>query len=107
MHVQQTHAAAARSVLGGSGSTIWKPIAGSSQVYGASRVVQEGNAHLQARPAGGVCGSPRSHPAVLREQLFASPVELPQLWKAFPVPTYHVQAPIQAFYELYQVGVQP
>jgi len=34
-------------------------------------------------------------------------VELPQLWKAFPVPTYHVQAPIQAFYELYQIGVQP
>jgi len=34
-------------------------------------------------------------------------VELPQLWKAFPVPTYHVQAPMQASYELYQVGVQP
>lgn len=78
--------------------------------YGASRVVQEGNAHLQ----GQTCwvqfldhhGAVRP---VLREQLFANlaTVDRHRLWAAFPVPTYTVQAPIQACYELYQVGTQP
>ena len=110
-HVQQTHAAAARSVLGGSWlyhleayRRLFPP------VYGASRVVQEGNAHLQGQTCWGqFVDHHGAIKAVLREQLFATlaQVELPQLWKAFPVPTYHVQAPMQAFYELYQVGVQP
>jgi hypothetical protein len=73
-------------------------------------VVQEGNAHLQGQTCWGqFVDHHGAIKAVLREQLFATlaQVELPQLWKAFPVPTYHVQAPMQAFYELYQVGVQP
>ena len=46
---------------------------------------------------------------VLREQLFANltTVDMQRLWAAFPVPTYTVQAPMQAFYDLYQVGAQP
>ena len=110
-YVQQTHAAAAHSVLGGSWlyhleayRRLFPP------VYGASRVVQEGNAHLQGQTCWGQFVDHRGavRPA-LREQLLANlaKVDLPQLWEAFPVPTYNVQAPIQAFYDLYQVGTQP
>ena len=45
----------------------------------------------------------------LRAHLFAhlATVDLLRLWAAFPVPTYTVQAPMQAFYDLYQIGGQP
>jgi hypothetical protein len=110
-YVQHTHAGAARSVLGGSWlyhleayRRLFPP------VYGESRVVQEGNAHLQGQTCWGQFLD--HHNAVrpaLREQLLANlaTVDVQRLWKAFPVPTYHVQAPIQAFYDLYQVGAQP
>src|SRR6266568_5158600 len=79
-------------------------------VYGASRVVQEGSAHLQGQTCWGQFVDHRGavKPA-LREQLFANlaTVDLPRLWAAFPVPTYTVQAPMQAFYDLYQIGAQP
>ena len=109
-YVQQTHAEAAHSVLGGSWlyhfeayRRLFPP------VYGASRVVQEGNAHLQGQTCWGQFLDHREaiRPG-LREQLFANlaKVDIPRLWEAFPVPTYTVQAPIQAFYDLYQVGAQ-
>jgi hypothetical protein len=110
-YVQQTHAAAATSVLGGS----WLYHLDAYRrlfplVYGASRVVQEGNAHLQGQTCWGQFVDHRGAvKPVLREQLFAhlAMVDLPRLWAAFPVPTYTVQAPMQAFYDLYQVGTQP
>jgi hypothetical protein len=79
-------------------------------VYGASRVVQEGNTHLQGQTCWGQFLDHREAVRpVLREQLFANlaTVDLSRLWAAFPIPTYTVQAPIQAFYDLYQVGAQP
>jgi hypothetical protein len=110
-YVQQTHAAAAQSVLGGSWlyhldayRRLFPP------VYGASRVVQEGNAHLQGQTCWGQFVDHRGAvKPVLRAQLFANlaTVDLSRLWTAFPVPTYTVQAPIQAFYDLYQDGAQP
>ena len=111
MYVQQTHAAAAQSVLGGSWlyhleayRRLFPP------AYGASRIVQEGNAHLQGQTCWGQFLDHREAVrAVLREQLLANlaKVDMQRLWEAFPVPTYNVQAPIQAFYDLYQVGAQP
>jgi hypothetical protein len=110
-YIQQTHAETAHAVLGGSWlyhldayRRLFPP------VYGASRVVQEGNAHLQGQTCWGQFLDHRGavRPA-LRAQLLANlaTVDLPRLWEAFPVPTYTVQAPIQAFYDLYQVGAQP
>ena len=110
-YVQQTYAETARSVLGESWlyhleayRRLFPP------VYGASRVVQESNAHLQGQTCWGQFLDHRAAiRPVLREQLLANlaTVDLPRLWAAFPVPTYTVQAPIQAFYDLYQVGAQP
>jgi hypothetical protein len=110
-YVQHTYAEAAYSVLGGSWlyhldayRRLFPP------VYGASRVVQEGNTHLQGQTCWGQFVDHRGAvKPVLREQLFANLVtmDLSRLWAAFPVPTYTVQAPMQAFYDLYQVGAQP
>jgi hypothetical protein len=110
-YVQQTYAAAAHAVLGGSWlyhleayRRLFPP------VYGASRVVQEGNAHLQGQTCWGQFLDHRGAVRpVLREQLLANlaKVDMQRLWEAFPLPTYNVHAPIQEFYDLYQVGVQP
>jgi hypothetical protein len=110
-YVQRTYAAAAHAVLGGSWlyhldayRRLFPP------VYGASRIVQEGNAHLQGQTCWGQFVDHRGAvKPVLREQLCANlaHVALPRLWTAFPLPTYTVQAPMQAFYDLYQVGAQP
>jgi len=111
MSVQQTHAEVAHSVLGESWlyhldayRRLFPP------VYGASRVVQEGHAHLQGQTCWGQFLDHREAVRpVLREQLLANlaKVDMQRLWEAFPLPTYTVQAPIQAFYALYQVGAQP
>src|SRR5262249_20513168 len=102
-YVQQTHAEAAHSVLGGSWLYHFEAYRRLfPAVYGASRVVQEGNAHLQGQTCWGQFLDHREaiRPG-LREQLFANldKVDIPRLWEAFPVPTYTVQAPIQAFYD--------
>jgi hypothetical protein len=102
-YVQHTHAEAAQSVLGGSWlyhleayRRLFPP------VYGESRVVQEGNAHLQGQTCWGqFLDHHEAVRPVLRGQLLANlaKVDMQRLWEAFPLPTYTVQAPIQAFYD--------
>jgi hypothetical protein len=79
-------------------------------VYGESRVVQEGIAHLQGTSSWGQFLDHREavKPA-LREQFLANlaTLDMQRLWEAFPLPTYSAQAPIQAFYDWYHVEAQP
>jgi hypothetical protein len=75
-------------------------------VYGESRTVQEGTGHLQGTSSWGQFLDYREgvKPA-LRTQFLArlTQLNIHRLWEAFPLPTYNTQAPIQAFYDLYQV----
>jgi hypothetical protein len=43
----------------------------------------------------------------LRAQFLANLPKLDRyrLWEAFPLPTYRTQAPLQAFYDFYQIEV--
>jgi hypothetical protein len=105
-YVEHTYAAA-RAVRGGSWlyhleayRRLFPPI------YGESRVVQEGTAHLQGTSSWGQFFDHREEikPA-LRAQFLAnlSQLNIHRLWEVFPLPTYSTQAPIQAFYDLYQI----
>jgi hypothetical protein len=75
-------------------------------VYGASRVVQEGTAHLQGTSSWGqfLDHHEEVKPA-LRAQFLTNltQLNLHRLWEAFPLPTFSTQAPIQAFYDWYQI----
>src|SRR5262249_27265651 len=89
------------------GSTISKSIAGRSRpVYGESRTVQEGTVHLKGTSSWGQFLDYREgvNPA-LQAQFLAqfTQLNIHRLWEAFPLPTYNTLAPIQAFYDLYQV----
>ena len=105
-YVQHTHAAA-QLVLGGSWlyhleayRRLFPPI------YGESRVVQEGTAHLQGTSSWGQFLDHREavRPA-LRAQFLANlaTLDLHRLWTVFPLPTYSTQAPLQAFYAFYHI----
>jgi hypothetical protein len=109
-YVQHTYAEA-HTVLGGSWlyhleayRRLFPP------VYGESRVVQESTAHLQGTASWGQFLDHREavKPA-LREQFLANltTLDMQRLWRAFPLPTYSAQAPIQAFYAWYHVEAQP
>jgi hypothetical protein len=75
-------------------------------VYGASRTVQAGTAHLQGTSSWGQFLDHREgvKPA-LRAQFLANltRLDLQRLWEVFPLPTYRAQAPLQAFYTFYQI----
>ena len=75
-------------------------------VYGESRTVQEGTGHLQGMSSWGQFLDYREgvKPA-LRAQFLArlTQLNMHRLWEAFPLPTYNTQAPIQAFYDWYQI----
>jgi len=105
-YVQHTHPEA-QTILGGSWlyhleayRRLFPP------VYGESRVVQEGTAHLQGTSSWGQFLDHREvvKPA-LREQFLTNLATLDRqrLWEAFPLPTYSTQAPIQAFYDWYHI----
>jgi hypothetical protein len=75
-------------------------------IYGASRVVQEGTEHLQGTSCWGqFLDHHEGVKPALRAQFLAklTQLNLDRLWEAFPLPTYSTQAPIQAFYEWYQI----
>jgi hypothetical protein len=109
-YVRHTHAAA-QSVLGESWlyhldayRRLFPP------VYGESRVAQKGTGHVQGQTCWGQFLDHHSaiRPA-LRAQLFANlaTLDMARIWEVFPLPTYRVHAPIQAFYAWYQVGKVP
>jgi hypothetical protein len=105
-YVKHTYADA-REVLGGSWlyhleayRRLFPP------VYGDSRQVQEGEAHLQGTSGWGQFLDHREgvKPA-LRAQFLENlkKLDLRRLWAVFPLPTYRAHAPIQAFYDFYHV----
>jgi hypothetical protein len=105
-YVKHTYAAA-RAVRGGSWlyhleayRRLFPP------VYGDSRRVQTGRSHFQGTSSWGQFLDHREgvKPA-LRAQFLANltTLDLQRLWEVFPLPTYRTQAPIQAFYDFYQI----
>jgi hypothetical protein len=76
-------------------------------VYGDSRVIQEGTAHLQGTSSWGqFLDHHDGIKTALRAQFVAqlTRLNIQRLWESFPLPTYSTQAPIQAFYAWYLIG---
>jgi hypothetical protein len=105
-YVQHTHAEA-HEVLGGSWlyhleayRSLFPP------VYGDSRTVLEGIVQFQGSSSWGQFLDHREavKPA-LRAQFLANLTTLDRhrLWEVFPLPTYRAHAPLQAFYDFYQI----
>ena len=77
-------------------------------IYGDSRRVQEGDTHFQGTSRWGqVLDYREGVKPKLREQFLENlkRLDLQRLWEVFPLPTYRVHAPIQAFYDFYHVHV--
>ena len=75
-------------------------------VYGDSRQVQEGNTSFQGTSNWGQFLDHREGvKSALREQFLENlkKLEMHRLWEIFPLPAYRTHAPIQAFYDLYNV----
>jgi hypothetical protein len=75
-------------------------------VYGDSRQIQEGDVRFQGSSRWGQFLDHREGVKPdLREPFLANlkTLDLHRLWEVFPLPTYRVQAPIQAFYDMYQI----
>jgi hypothetical protein len=75
-------------------------------VYGDSRTVMEGISRFQGTSSWGQFLDHREgiKPA-LREQFLENlkRLDVQRLWEAFPLRTYRAQAPMQAFYDFYQI----
>jgi hypothetical protein len=75
-------------------------------VYGESRTVLTGMVRFQGSSSWGQLLDHRERvkPA-LRAQFLANLPQLDRhrLWEVFPLPTYRAQAPLQAFYDFYQI----
>jgi hypothetical protein len=75
-------------------------------VYGASRKVQQGNARFQGTSSWGQFLDHREgvKPA-LREQFLENlkKLDLHRLWEVFPLPACRAHAPMQAFYDFYNI----
>jgi hypothetical protein len=105
-YVQHTYADA-QAVLGGSWlyhldayRRLFPP------VYGESRMVLTGMVRFQGSSSWGQLLDHRERvKPVLRAQFLANLPKLDRqrLWEAFPLPTYRAHAPLQAFYEFYQI----
>jgi hypothetical protein len=105
-YVKHTHADA-HAVLGGSWlyhldayRRLFPP------VYGESRTVLTGMVRFQGSSSWGQLLDHRERvKPVLRAQFLANLPKLDRhrLWEVFPLPTYRAHAPLQAFYDFYQI----
>ncbi|MGE3539178.1 MAG: hypothetical protein AB7N91_17325 [Candidatus Tectimicrobiota bacterium] len=106
-YVQHTYGEAARSVLGGS----WLYHLEAYRrlfpaIYGESRTVIEGTEQFRGTSRWGQFLDHRERVKPdLRAQFLHNlgTLDRQRLWAAFPLPTYQTQAPIQAFYDFYQI----
>ena len=110
-YVQHTYAEARTPSLAAPGSTILKPIAGCSPRSTARRASSRKAPPIcKGRRAGGnfwIIAKRSNRRCTSNFWPISLQLDMQRLWKAFPLPTYSAQAPIQAFYDWYHVEAQP